>query len=747
MAKKIKNKIIIPCFMIILIAIITTWIIVYNLIQNSFKKQYIERINSINQIKEKGLKLYFDHNNDHINNIKSTENANTLHTINNNNNNKLLNESDVLNILISKLDLYSNNHKEILMLNFTDKEWFIKYRTSYANNYGEDLENNIKKFFSDNINKKLKKWYDISEIIMYDKTSNIHNILFLSILIEFKWEPYWYISVGINTNVLENILNSNIWLWKTWESYIVDKKWLMFSPSRFVDNTKSILKVQPDIIKDCFNWKNIYYKLYKNYLWYEVYWTHKYIKELNACLITEISKEEILSEWINIIKWYILSAIIVFFPMYFSIRRIINKALNPLKELENQFSEIVNWNLNWKITIQEDNEIWEISKSFQIMLEQLKRKDEEVNIQVEAQTKKIKTQKEITDKLNVELKKFELAVNNATDFITIMDSDLNPIYINNSFIKEIWYTLNEIKWKDSHKNYRSKSWEQTINEIMDIIKLEKETQIKEFEIKRKDGSLFITEAYITPIIDDKNKIIYYFIIERDVTKEREINKMKDEFISIVSHELRTPMTVINGYCTLLIDEKIWDINEVQKKYLDRIRNNTTELISIVNQMLDLWKLEAKKMKYFYEEINIKEFIEQIVSWFEDLLKQKNIKITLLSENKVIKTDKWKMKQVIINFISNSYKFTPNDGIITIIAKVENKMLKISVIDNWIWVKKEDQSKLFKKFSQIDSPLQREEKWTGLWLVVCKYIVEDMWWKIWMESEYQNWSTFYFHLPI
>jgi len=395
--------------------------------------------------------------------------------------------------------------------------------------------------------------------------------------------------------------------------------------------------------------------------------------------------------WIIMIP-YVLSALLVFIPVYFSLNSIIRKQ------------------------IYEENE------------------------------KIIKHQNEI-EELNLELKKFKKAVDNASDYITILNSEKVVLYLNNSFKKELWYSDEEILWK-SCSIFRENNWKIKISDVMMELKKDKKSLTKELKVKRKDWSNFISRNHITPILDNW-EIIYYLCIEHDITKEKEMEDMKNEFIFIASHELRTPMTVINWYSNMLMDWRMWDINENQKKYLERISKNTTWLINIVNDMLDIGKLEWEKMEFSYEEFDFKEFSDEIIWWFQDIVKNKNIELTGITKNLVINSDKNKLKQVLTNFIWNAYKFTPNDWKIELILeeiKQKNK-IKVSIKDNWIWIKKEDQKKLFKKFSQIDWPLQRKEEWTWLWLVVCKMIIENMWWTVWIESSEGNWSIFYFYLPI
>ena len=189
------------------------------------------------------------------------------------------------------------------------------------------------------------------------------------------------------------------------------------------------------------------------------------------------------------------------------------------------------------------------------------------------------------------------------------------------------------------------------------------------------------------------------------------------------------MTVIKGYNSILLTEKCWKINANQKKYFIRIEKNINRLINVVNDMLDLWRLESWKTSFDFQEFDIWKLLKNDISdYFEDLCKAKKIDFQVKAFNLKVISDSEKIKQVLINLIWNAYKFTSEWGKIEIVLEIIwQKSFKISVIDNWVWIPKQNIAQIFKKFYQINNQLQKTEEWTWLWLPISKTIVEGLWW--------------------
>lgn len=227
------------------------------------------------------------------------------------------------------------------------------------------------------------------------------------------------------------------------------------------------------------------------------------------------------------------------------------------------------------------------------------------------------------------------------------------------------------------------------------------------------------------------------------------NKMKSEFLANMSHELRTPLNAIIGFAEVLRDKICGDLNEEQMEFVKDVHSSGQHLLQMINDILDLSKIEAGKMTLQYEVFSVPEAIEDVYNILKGLANKKNLQLKTSIQSNVgaIEADRVKFKQILYNLLSNAIKFTPQNGGITIDASIVNDQLQISVSDTGIGMKPEDQNKVFREFWQADSSFARKYEGTGLGLALSKKIIELHNGNIWFTSEYGRGSTFYFSLPL
>lgn len=271
---------------------------------------------------------------------------------------------------------------------------------------------------------------------------------------------------------------------------------------------------------------------------------------------------------------------------------------------------------------------------------------------------------------------------------------------------------------------------------------------------KKDGSEFPVEISLSPLQTEDGMLVSSAI--RDITDRkrieqtlREANRLKSEFLANMSHELRTPLNGIIGFSQFLADEKPGSLNEKQKEYLSDVLTSAKHLLHLINDVLDLSKVEAGKMVLFPEPISLTEAVDEICTTILPLAEKKNILVRAdipASIDSVI-LDAQKLRQVLYNLLSNAVKFTNEGGRIEIIGTplAENRF-KIQIIDNGIGIKKEDFPRLFREFEQLDSGAGRRFGGTGLGLALTKKIVEFQDGIISVESEPGKGSTFTVELP-
>ncbi|OGP16410.1 MAG: hypothetical protein A2V21_301065 [Deltaproteobacteria bacterium GWC2_55_46] len=236
----------------------------------------------------------------------------------------------------------------------------------------------------------------------------------------------------------------------------------------------------------------------------------------------------------------------------------------------------------------------------------------------------------------------------------------------------------------------------------------------------------------------------------------EANKMKSQFLANVSHELRTPLNSIIGFSELLQEKAFGDLNERQMQYVEYVHSSGSHLLHLINNILDLSKMEAGRMELAPESFSVMEVLGEVLGIIRPLAHERNIAIDskAVPASPMLVADKAKFKQIIMNLLSNAVKFNVQGGSIKVDWKISEepsgmrivRFITFMISDTGIGIKGEDKDKLFREFEQIDSSTSREYGGTGLGLVLTKRLVELHNGSIWVESSPGAGSTFYVKLP-
>jgi len=243
---------------------------------------------------------------------------------------------------------------------------------------------------------------------------------------------------------------------------------------------------------------------------------------------------------------------------------------------------------------------------------------------------------------------------------------------------------------------------------------------------------------------------------------KDVDKMKTDFLSTVSHELRTPLTSIIGFAEMVkrkfegtIVDEIDLSRERNQNAVVKIRRNINIILSegerlsnLINDLLDISRLEAGKVILNKREIDIEEIITQVITLTNPIMRDKSLQIiqSIREPLPKIMADKDKLMQVIINLISNAIKFT-EEGCIVCSARVVEENIIVSISDTGVGIREEDKTYIFEKFSQVGDTLTNKPRGTGLGLAICKFIIEEHGGQIWVESEVEKGTDFSFSIPI
>lgn len=283
---------------------------------------------------------------------------------------------------------------------------------------------------------------------------------------------------------------------------------------------------------------------------------------------------------------------------------------------------------------------------------------------------------------------------------------------------------------------------------------------REEDFKSEDATCFqtLSKQVSIPL---ETATLYEEIKQANVKLEN-LERMKSEFISIVSHELRTPLTAIKNSLGILKGGTAGETTPVMDKFLGLAERNVLRLKDIINDLLDLSKIEAGKMQFSFERADISAPLETVKNTLENLIKEKNIAFSLDLQPDLpqVFIDTLRVEQVITNLLSNAIKFTPENGEISVISRLlsgteigrveldENKnYIVVSVKDSGIGIEQENLEKVFDKFQQIESSLSRKIGGTGLGLPIAKQLVDAHKGSIWVESVINSGSTFSFAIPV
>ncbi|MCE1189325.1 MAG: YfiR/HmsC family protein [Ignavibacteria bacterium] len=238
--------------------------------------------------------------------------------------------------------------------------------------------------------------------------------------------------------------------------------------------------------------------------------------------------------------------------------------------------------------------------------------------------------------------------------------------------------------------------------------------------------------------------------ELEIAKERaeSADRTKSAFLATMSHELRTPLNSIIGFTGILLQERPGPLNPEQKKQLGMAQNSAKHLLSLINDILDISKIESGQMKVVLEEFSISDVITKVVSLCNPLAQKKNlpIHINVDPDIDVLTSDKLRIQQVLFNLVSNAIKFT-DFGSVKIESLKCDDCIRVNVIDSGVGIEENQLEKLFKPFMQVDTGLTRKHEGTGLGLSICKHILDILGGKIEVSTTFGSGSTFSIFLPL
>ncbi|MFA5879424.1 MAG: ATP-binding protein [Candidatus Margulisiibacteriota bacterium] len=352
--------------------------------------------------------------------------------------------------------------------------------------------------------------------------------------------------------------------------------------------------------------------------------------------------------------------------------------------------------------------------------------------------------KESRENLITEKERSEAIIANIPEGIIVTDKENRLILANQKAEQMFNFTLSESKEKFILECINNPELLETIK---DQVSNPSKVFAKEIIMENdKNKPLYFILTFSLAQNQD-NEFIGVITVLRDITHDKELEELRDSFLRTVSHELRTPLTSIIGFIDLILQGIAGSINKEQNNYLTITLKQALYLKDLINNLLDLSKIEAGKIRMLFAEIDVAWLIKDVVKSLEPVITERKEKIQVIIKpvSAIVMADIEKLRRILINLITNAIKFTDEGSIMISVEETEDEVI-FSVKDTGIGLNEDECKNIFDKFFQVDSSSTRSYEGLGLGLPIAKELVELHNGKIWVESAYMRGSNFKFSIP-
>ena len=332
-------------------------------------------------------------------------------------------------------------------------------------------------------------------------------------------------------------------------------------------------------------------------------------------------------------------------------------------------------------------------------------------------------------------------INNFTDGLLVIDHE-NKIELVSPTIEKLFKEKKEnILGKSIFKiNFKKIK----LKPLIEILKKKKEVYRKEIELG--EGILLeMTTAYF-----DFGKRKGILVVLHDISKDKIIERMKTEFVSIAAHQLRTPLSAIKWSLRMILDGDIGSINEDQRDLLEKTYTSNERMIGLINDLLNVTRIEEGKFLYKPEKMQMEGIVVNVIQDSEDVIKMKNVSVKFEKSKKLLPPvviDEEKMSLAIHNLLDNALKYTPEKGKIAISLEEKDNEIVFKIKDTGVGIPEDQKERIFTKFFRGSNVIKMETEGSGLGLYTTKNIIDSHKGKIWFESEENKGTTFYFSIPV
>ncbi|MBD2433129.1 PAS domain S-box protein [Fischerella sp. FACHB-380] len=358
-----------------------------------------------------------------------------------------------------------------------------------------------------------------------------------------------------------------------------------------------------------------------------------------------------------------------------------------------------------------------------------------------------------------ELRHLSQALESAVEGISQLDKQGRYVKVNSAYANMVGYESEEMIGMEWHLTVHPEDWEK-LNAAYQQMLSNGKVEIEARGV-RKDGLVFDKQVVMVKAYDQEQFIGHYCFM-KDISDRREVERLKDEFISVVNHELRTPLTSISGALDLLANGVLQAAPEDAQRMLNIAATNTDRLLRLINDILDIERIESGKVQIIKQTCDVADLMSQSAEVMEEMAMQAGVTLSVSPLSVRIWADPDRIIQVFTNLLSNAIKFSPTGSTVWLSAELVNELGRISphlpttpsphhilftVKDQGRGIPAQKLESIFERFGQVDASDSRQKGGTGLGLAICRSILQHHDGQIWAESTLGEGSTFFFTLPI
>lgn len=684
-------------------------------------------------------------------------------------------------ILDDRYSSFTEVHEQFEQLFFVDDEGYVVYQSD-KNRPHDHQGQHLSEVFSFDF-----AFFDVSksgfyraDILVDDYHDGNHKMIVGAPLFSEEGVFVGEIIASVELQFIYDLFEERTGLGETGETLIAhwhNDDMAMFLNERLFEGEEGAQEMVPADqvgipIIAALNGEEAFFDDYTDYRGEEVIAYTSYLEEVGWGLVVKMDSAEAFSSLGDLFFVFAMmfsaSVLLLLLLIYVFVRTVITDPVNKFKMGVKKISE---GDLGYQIEVDSKDEFGEFSRVFNLMIDSVKKSRSDVDAKIEEQTKNLQAKKlelekqskalvNIIDDVNEEkirsdnlakdLRKFKLAVENTSDHVVITDADGIILFANPAVETITGFAPEDVL---GLKAGASDTWgglmpKEVYVDMWKTIKEDKKSFVGELTNQRKNGEKYLVEASIAPVLDDQGRVVFFVGTERDITKAKEVDKMKTEFISLASHQLRTPLAAMRWFSEMLLSGDAGDLNGEQKDFVQNIYDSNKRMIDLVNALLNISRIESGRIIIEPKPTNLLDLVNSILAELDMRLKKKNITVVASMSEHIgeVNVDSKMVGEVYTNLLTNAIKYSPEGAEITIFISEKDGEIISQVADTGYGIPKEDHNKIFEKFFRAQNAVKYEPDGNGLGMYLVKAIIESSGGKIWFESEVGKGSTFWFSLP-